>query len=649
MEKKYPWVVRASESSEEAFCKLCKTSLAPKLCRLTEHDQSVAHLKRVRASSNCRKLPFQVMRTTCNDELKLAELELAVTMACHCSISSIDHIVEFTKKRASEGSLLKKLRIHRTKCSLLLSKVVSPAMYQDFVNDARGQYFSVLVDESTDVASEKHICIVIRYFSEKRSKIVTELGGLVTITGASGEELFEALNACVSKLGLQWSDCIGFGSDGASSMIGEHNSVWSRVRERSPHCQLNRCICHSLALCVEKAYEKLPSCLGHLLHEIPAWFRKSMLRRRSFENLFKIMDPNQERKGTPLPFQKMSRTRWLVRGKIIYDILVNWEELKAYFTVVMHDADASCRYRAREIQAMVADRKNLLYFHFLCPIVRDFESLNSRFQSTDVDPELLVKELLIFFKSFQNRIQTVDGQPLEMKHIDFGFKFSVEMQDYLETMNRSADALHIAEELKDRCKSFLDEAFRQLQNRLPPSLTIFKGLSSFAPSRVLSQTGRVPYKDLPFPHLRTKNGDELERQYRNLLHVSWTEESIFGGKIPDDTMEFWTGVLQYEGLGKITPFKELSVYVMACLTTPVSNAVVERIFSQVTIVKSKLRNRMKNETLDAIIRIRNHLHMDAKCCKDFVVSPRMLELFTSDVLYGEDSEGEEILEYANLI
>ena len=76
---------------------------------------------------------------------------------------------------------------------------------------------------------------------------------------------------------------------------------------------------------------------------------------------------------------------------------------------------------------------------------------------------------------------------------------------------------------------------------------------------------------------------------------------------------------------------------------------VERIFSQVTTVKSELRNRMKNETLDAIIRIRNHLHMDAKCCKDFVVSPRMLELFTSDVLYGEDSEGEEILEYANLI
>ena len=53
---------------------------------------------------------------------------------------------------------------------------------------------------------------------------------------------FLALTKLANKLGLQWSDCVGFGSDGASSMVGQHNSVWSRIKQESPNCQLNKCV-----------------------------------------------------------------------------------------------------------------------------------------------------------------------------------------------------------------------------------------------------------------------------------------------------------------------------------------------------------------------------------------------------------------------
>ena len=33
----------------------------------------------------------------------------------------------------------------------------------------------------------------------------------------------------------------------------------------------------------------------------------------------------------PLPFEKSSSTRWLVRGNIMYNVLVNLKELEAYF------------------------------------------------------------------------------------------------------------------------------------------------------------------------------------------------------------------------------------------------------------------------------------------------------------------------------
>ena len=148
---------------------------------------------------------------------------------------------------------------------------------------------------------------------------------------ATGEVLFNALKECLTNIGLGLVDCIGFGCDGASSMFEKHNSVWSRIKQVSSNCLLVPCICHSLALSIAHAFDKLPSHLGHLLSEIPRWFSNSALRQNTFKTLFDIMDPNGERAGTPTPFQKQSATRWLVRGKVIFAILTNWEELKAYF------------------------------------------------------------------------------------------------------------------------------------------------------------------------------------------------------------------------------------------------------------------------------------------------------------------------------
>lgn len=85
-------------------------------------------------------------------------------------------------------------------------------------------------------------------------------------------------------------------------MVGEHNSVWSRIKKESPNCVLNKCVCHSLALCVQKAFEVLPSNLGYLLIEIPAWFSHSTLRRKNYTKLFEALREEEgENKKSKLP------------------------------------------------------------------------------------------------------------------------------------------------------------------------------------------------------------------------------------------------------------------------------------------------------------------------------------------------------------
>ena len=89
--------------------------------------------------------------------------------------------------------------------------------------------------------------------------------------------------------------------------------------------------------------------------------------------------------------------------------------------------------------------------------------------------------------------------------------------------------------------------------------------------------------------------------------------------------------------GKVC-FQELSSYALTSLITPASNATVERIFSLVTAVNTKLRDKTQIKLLDALVRIRSHLLDTGICCKEFVCSAHMLKLHNSDSLYGRTEE-----------
>ena len=143
-----------------------------------------------------------------------------------------------------------------------------------------------MIDESTNIACNKHLCIVDRYYSTAEKKIATSFVGMVAVIKASSEQIFQSMKLCLEKSGLRVSDCIGFASDVAAAMIGQHDSVWSRIVKESPYCIMVKCICHFLALCIKHAFEKLPSNLGFLLSEIPKWFSNSILRSEEYKKLF---------------------------------------------------------------------------------------------------------------------------------------------------------------------------------------------------------------------------------------------------------------------------------------------------------------------------------------------------------------------------
>ena len=131
---------------------------------------------------------------------------------------------------------------------------------------------------------------------------------------------------------------------------------------------------HSVALCIKHAFEKMPANLGFMLGEIPKRFSKSGVRRDAYKQLFETFEGcDVDSFSISLPSEKFNQTRWLVRGKVIYNILVNWEILKTHFSLAECEVEANVRYKARLIKEMLHDQINKLYFHFLSPVVTEFE------------------------------------------------------------------------------------------------------------------------------------------------------------------------------------------------------------------------------------------------------------------------------------
>ncbi len=93
-----------------------------------------------------------------------------------------------------------------------------------------------MTDVSTDVACIKCLCIAVGYYCKIEQNIVTSLLGLITVTHATREAMFQAMKRCLEASKLKLTDCIGFASDGASAMVGEHDSVWSCMKIAATDC-----------------------------------------------------------------------------------------------------------------------------------------------------------------------------------------------------------------------------------------------------------------------------------------------------------------------------------------------------------------------------------------------------------------------------
>lgn len=189
-------------------------------------------------------------------------------------------------------------------------------------------------------------------------------------SSANAEQLYNGLLKTLNDFNIPLQNIIGFGSDGCNVMMGENNSVASRLRNSCPGIFIMKCVCHSAHLCVSEACKYLPRSCEDLARNIYNFLKNSSKRQSELKQFQRFMDIEPHKILHP------SQTRWLSLSAVVSRLLEQWEALKLYFTET---------YLAQRLIATELIYKNLndpfmkLFYYFLDWILPMFNKLVIKF------------------------------------------------------------------------------------------------------------------------------------------------------------------------------------------------------------------------------------------------------------------------------
>lgn len=199
-------------------------------------------------------------------------------------------------------------------------------------------FFSIILNETTDISTTKSLVIVVRYY--KDGYICDRFLGLIKIIIGSAENLFYAIFNFFAENNINIENLIGFAADNASVMQGNKSGLRAKFREIIPHIFVLGCSCHSFNLCASAACSKLPSSVEKLCRDICNYFSNSSVRLANLKEcqIFVHLEPHK--------MLKLSQTRWLSLQTVVNRILEQWSALKLFFTSEAEDEIGNGYFRS---------------------------------------------------------------------------------------------------------------------------------------------------------------------------------------------------------------------------------------------------------------------------------------------------------------
>ena len=186
------------------------------------------------------------------------------------------------------------------------------------------EWFSVIVDEATDVSNKEQLVLCIRWV-DKELNIHEDPVELVHVSKTDANTLAAVLKDSLVRFSLPISQCRGQAYDGASNMSGHLNGVAAQIEKLVPAALFVHCFAHCTNLCLQTVGRQCSPIRNalDLVMGISQLIRYSPKRTALFLSLQAQLSPHTT------TLKPLCPTRWTVCTSAISAVLVNYEVLCA--------------------------------------------------------------------------------------------------------------------------------------------------------------------------------------------------------------------------------------------------------------------------------------------------------------------------------
>ena len=233
------WICEPESDGFAARCVWCSVDLKGSKSNMIRHSTSSGHLRN-KPSEDGSQSDDSV------DDVARFELLVAEFIVEHNLAFSLAGPLVQLMQKAKSPRTLEKVRLCATKTAGTIRHVLGKQSRLAAVQHLRGNPFSLLADEATDVSASKSLAVCARTILDGR--VASFLYAYIEVPDGSAETLYDLIIESLRRDQIPLENLTGFASDGANVMSGAFHSVAAFFRAQRPDVFSIRCMCHSAHL-----------------------------------------------------------------------------------------------------------------------------------------------------------------------------------------------------------------------------------------------------------------------------------------------------------------------------------------------------------------------------------------------------------------
>lgn len=477
--------------------------------------------------------------------------------------------------------------------------VMTDEMCRDF---EKTKHIAVMVDETTDCSNHEQIAILIRWADEDLRVHETLIAVRRAISTKAEDLLDILLDALKSKRLLD--KVIAQCYDGGSNMQGHLNGLQAKL---SQACGKNiltvHCYAHCLNLVLVDSMKNVKEAFSFfgILEALYVFIEGSAQRHGIFEQIAKSMDCKLKK------LKKLSETRWACRAEAVNAIADNVHVVIKTLEELEDTAEqAKIAAQSKGLLSTVQSFDFILWIRLLQPVLNSILTVSAMFQKNDLD--------------IDSALRAVDVLEATIKEFRDSDNFN---HTYEECEHECAkNGIYVANKRRRRINVRLDDhpenehfSARKDESRK----AYFEVLDSIITGleERFSQVSRSTL--LAFQEVFTAPKPS-EEKIRKIALFCNEEYSTLSGEIKllrndpsfGQARKFPILLECLKSASTAELYPTIKSIVSSFLAIPVSTASVERTFSKLALVKTKIRSTMSQERLETLI----HMCIEQKRCKN---------------------------------